>query len=78
ATNEVRNKFIDFVEKVEINGAVTPTVKAVNKEAQRIDADLKIARAAKSDAKVTALQIENAKSKAKETRRMSVFEEMAL
>ncbi|MBE2985528.1 DDE-type integrase/transposase/recombinase [Campylobacter sp. RM12920] len=78
ATNEVRNKFIDFVEKVEINGAVTPTVKAVNKEAQKIDADLKIARAAKSDAKVTALQIENAKSKAKETRRMSVFEEMAL
>lgn len=36
ATNEVRDKFIDFVEKVEINGTVTPTVKAVNNDSKRI------------------------------------------
>ncbi|WP_169976030.1 DDE-type integrase/transposase/recombinase [Campylobacter sp. RM16191] len=78
ATNEVRDKFINFLENVEVKGAVTPVVQAVNREAERINADLKIARAAKSNANVSAQQIESAKSKAKEPRKISVFEEMAM
>lgn len=78
ATNEVRDKFINFLENVEVKGAVTPVVQAVNREAERINADLKIARAAKSNANVSAQQIESVKSKAKEPRKISVFEEMAM
>lgn len=43
ATNEVRHKFIEFVESVETKGAIQPILKVANSENMAISAALKVA-----------------------------------